>query len=65
LGSSGRLAVKIGLEIPLRILKVSRVFMILLPLYYLIVFPITVILNWIDSHAAHLNGSGILVLAWK
>lgn len=65
LGSSGRLAVRIGLEIPLRILKVSRVFMILLPLYYLIVFPITVILNWIDSHAAHLNGSGILVLAWK
>ncbi|MBI1266529.1 MAG: methyltransferase domain-containing protein [Cryomorphaceae bacterium] len=65
LGSSGRLAGKIGLEIPLKMLKLTRLLAVVLPFYYIFAFPVTIVLNWIDSHMAHLNGNGIIVLAWK
>jgi hypothetical protein len=46
-------------------LKLTRLLAVVLPFYYIFAFPVTIVLNWIDSHMAHLNGNGIIVLAWK
>lgn len=64
-GKAGRLAQQLGVTIPLRLLKLTRLFILLLPFYFILAIPATVVLNWLDSHTAHGSGQGILVLARK
>jgi hypothetical protein len=53
------------MKYPLLMLNVSRLFFLILPIYYLIVMPVALILNFIDSRTAHRSGTGLIVLAWK
>lgn len=64
-GKSGRLAQQVGVTIPLKMLRLTRLFVLLLPFYFALAIPTSVILNWLDSHTAHGSGQGILVLARK
>lgn len=64
-GTPGQISWRLSMSIPMRLLNVSRAFFILLPFYYLVVMPIALILNFIDSHTAHRTGTGLIVIATK
>jgi len=64
-GIPGQISWRFSMKIPVQLVNTSRLFLVLLPFYYLIVLPVAVVLNFIDSHTVHSKGSGLLVLAWK
>lgn len=64
-GSAGQTARKLGVSIPLALLHKSRLFMVLMPFYYLLITPIAIVMNWIDSRTAQMTGRGLLILAQK
>jgi 2-polyprenyl-3-methyl-5-hydroxy-6-metoxy-1,4-benzoquinol methylase len=53
------------MKYPVKMLNLSRLFFIVLPFYYLIIFPFCIILNIIDLHFIHKKGTGLLVTAQK
>jgi hypothetical protein len=53
------------MSIPMRMLNFSKVFFIILPVYYLIVMPFALVLNYMDSNNVHETGTGLIVKAWK
>jgi SAM-dependent methyltransferase len=64
-GVPGQLSWRISMKYPLVLLNFSRLFFVLLPFYYAVVLPVSMVLNFIDSHTAHRTGTGLVVLAWK
>ncbi len=64
-GSAGQTARKLGVSIPLLLLHKSRLFVVLMPFYYLLITPIAIVMNWIDSRTAQMSGRGLLILARK
>ena len=46
-------------------LNASKLFFIILPIYYLITFPFALILNAMDVAMKHETGTGLIVKAWK
>ncbi len=64
-GISGRISTQIGVAIPKNLLRRSRHFLVLMPLYYLLMYPVIFVLNTIDAYFVHLNGSELVVRAYK
>jgi hypothetical protein len=64
-GKPGQISWRLSMSIPMKMLNLSKAFFIILPFYYLIVMPIALVLNFIDSHTAHSTGTGLIVKAWK
>lgn len=64
-GKPGKISWKISMKYPIIILNTSKLFFILLPFYYIIVFPISYILNFLDVNGKHQTGTGLVVKAWK
>ncbi|MCC6600276.1 MAG: methyltransferase domain-containing protein [Crocinitomicaceae bacterium] len=64
-GVPGRISWRLSMKYPMKMLNISQIFFIVLPFYYLLVMPISLILNFIDSRTAHSSGTGLIVLAWK
>ena len=64
-GVPGQISWRLSMKYPLLMLNISRLFFLILPIYYLIVMPVALILNFIDSRTAHRSGTGLIVLAWK
>lgn len=64
-GKPGQISWRLSMSIPMKMLNFSKAFFIILPFYYLIVMPIALVLNFIDSHTAHSTGTGLIVKAWK
>ncbi len=64
-GKAGQWAQRLGVTLPLRLLRMSRLFLLILPFYFILAIPTAIILNWLDSHTAHLSGEGIILLARK
>lgn len=64
-GKPGAIAWTLSMKIPIVVLNVSQIFFILLPFYYLIVYPFAFLLNWIDTLTEHKKGGGLLVRAKK
>lgn len=62
-GPLGRASHQMAVNFPITALEVSRVFIILLPVYYLLVLPVSALFNWLDSKTAHGSGQGIIVQA--
>lgn len=61
-GQGGRY---LGVSIPLSLLRTSRLFAVLMPFYFVLVTPVVILFNWLDSHTAQTTGKGILLLARK
>jgi hypothetical protein len=53
------------MKYPILMLGASKVFFVILPFYYLITFPLSVILNFFDLGIKHKSGTGLIVKAWK
>jgi len=64
-GKTGNLAWIISMKYPIIMLNFSKLFFIILPFYYLLMFPFALILNYLDLNTKHKSGSGLIVKAWK
>jgi SAM-dependent methyltransferase len=64
-GKPGNISWRLSMKYPVRMLNLSDAFFLILPFYYLIVFPLSVILNFCDLYLTHQTGTGLLVTARK
>ncbi|HPR30559.1 MAG TPA: class I SAM-dependent methyltransferase [Prolixibacteraceae bacterium] len=64
-GWPGKISWKLSMKFPILLLGISKWFLILLPFYYLIVYPVAALLNWIDLVTEHKKGTGLIVSAYK
>jgi SAM-dependent methyltransferase len=64
-GTPGKISWKLSMKYPIQLLGVSKLFFILLPFYYLVTFPISIVLNFMDLATRHKSGTGLIVKAWK
>ncbi len=64
-GNPGKLSWKLSMKYPIRLLGVSKLFFVVLPFYYLLVFPVCALLNRADVNGTHASGTGLIVKAWK
>jgi len=64
-GRAGNISWHLSMKYPVKMLNRSYVFFIFLPFYYLICFPVSVILNIFDLNLTHKEGTGLLVTARK
>lgn len=64
-GNPGKISWKLSMKYPIQMLGKSKLFFILLPFYYLVTFPVCLILNFLDLAITHQSGTGLIVKAWK
>lgn len=64
-GPWGSIAWRLGIKIPMLTIGVSRLLILLLPFYYLLTFPFTLLFMYLDYRADNKTGTGLLVLAKK
>ena len=64
-GKPGQLAWRLSMKYPILMLGVSKLFFVILPIYYLLTFPLCLILNKTDVDNLHKSGTGLIVKAWK
>lgn len=64
-GFPGKISWKLSMKYPILLLGVSKVFFLVLPFYYILVFPFALVLNFIDLGMTHKSGTGLIVKAWK
>lgn len=64
-GKPGSISWRLAMKYPVKMLNISKLFFIVLPLYYLLFFPVSVILNIFDLRFTHKSGTGLLVTAKK
>lgn len=64
-GTPGKISWKLSMKYPILMLGASKIFFIVLPFYYLLVYPVALILNFFDLGLKHRSGTGLIVKAWK
>lgn len=64
-GKPGNISWRLSMKYPIKMLNISYLFFLLLPFYYLILFPASIILNIFDLFLTHTTGTGLLVTARK
>lgn len=64
-GPPGRLAWKLSMKYPVIMLNTSRLFFMVLPFYYVLVFPFCLLLNAADVRMKHTTGTGLIACAEK
>jgi SAM-dependent methyltransferase len=64
-GKWGQLGWRLSMKYPIQMLNTSKLFFILLPLYYLITFPLALFCNWMDLRLQYNTGTGLIIKAWK
>ena len=64
-GTPGKIAWRLSMKYPIKMLNASKLFYILIPFYYIPVYPICYILNYLDATGKHATGTGLIVKAWK
>jgi SAM-dependent methyltransferase len=64
-GKPGSISWRLSMKYPVTMLNRSYLFFILLPFYYLVTFPVSIVLNFFDLYGTHQSGTGLLVIARK
>jgi SAM-dependent methyltransferase len=64
-GAPGKIAWRLSMKYPILMLNASKLFFVVLPFYYVLIFPFAYILNYTDTHSNHITGTGLIVKAWK
>lgn len=64
-GKPGNISWRLSMKYPIKMLNKSYLFFILLPFYYLVTYPVSVVLNFFDLRLTHKSGTGLLVTARK
>ena len=53
------------MKYPILALGANKLFFIILPFYYIVAYPLSYLLNWLDVSMKHPTGTGLIVKAWK
>jgi 2-polyprenyl-3-methyl-5-hydroxy-6-metoxy-1,4-benzoquinol methylase len=64
-GLPGKISWKLSMKFPIKILGISKLFFVLLPFWYLLTFPLCLLLNYADVRVNHKSGTGLIVKARK
>lgn len=64
-GPLGKISWFLSIKIPLMIFNLSKWLFLLIPVYYILVFPLCMILNYLDVMRLHRSGDALIVKAWK
>jgi SAM-dependent methyltransferase len=64
-GKPGNISWQLSMKYPIKMLNYSYLFFIILPFYYIIFFPVSLVLNIFDLNLTHKTGTGLLVTARK
>jgi len=64
-GTPGKISWRLSMKYPILMLGATKLFFIVLPVYYVITYPIAYLLNWGDVIFSHKTGTGLIVKAWK
>jgi SAM-dependent methyltransferase len=64
-GKPGQLSWNLSIKIPVILLDISKAFFLLMPFYYLVVYPFCFLLNFWDLNKRHKKGLCVIVKAWK
>lgn len=64
-GNPGKISWKLSMKYPILMVNKHKLFLLLLPFYFIIVLPFALILNFLDTHLSHKTGTGLIVKAWK
>jgi SAM-dependent methyltransferase len=64
-GKPGNISWRLSMKYPIKMLNISYFFIVILPFYYLVFFPVSIILNISDLCYNHKTGTGLLVTAAK
>ncbi|MFP4025215.1 MAG: class I SAM-dependent methyltransferase [Thiohalospira sp.] len=64
-GKPGKVSWKLSMKYPILLLNTSKLFFIILPVYYILAFPVSYILNFWDVSLKHKTGTGLIVKAYK
>jgi len=64
-GAPGKISWKLSMKYPITMLNTSRLFFVILPIYFVITYPVAFILNYFDVALKHRTGTGLIVKAWK
>jgi SAM-dependent methyltransferase len=64
-GRPGNISWRLSMKYPVKMLNSSHLFFVILPFYYLLFFPVSLILNLFDLFLKHKTGTGLLVTARK
>jgi len=64
-GFWGDKAWRLGIKYPMLLLSISKLFLLILPLYYLLTLPFTLIMMQLDFRSDNKSGSGINYIAIK
>ena len=64
-GTPGKISWRLSMKYPIRLLGVTKLFFVIIPFYYLLVYPFAYLLNWLDVMSNHRTGTGLIVKAWK
>jgi len=64
-GTPGKISWRLSMKWPILMLNTSKLFFIILPIYYVLAFPISYVLNWMDVCSKHKTGTGLIVKAYK
>ena len=64
-GCPGKISWRLSMKYPILMVNTSKLFLLILPVYYLISFPFALILNYLDVKLKHKSGTGLIVKAWK
>jgi 2-polyprenyl-3-methyl-5-hydroxy-6-metoxy-1,4-benzoquinol methylase len=62
-GTPGKISWRLSMKYPILLLGSSKIFLLILPFYYTVVYPFCFILNYLDLHARHISGTGLIVKA--
>lgn len=62
-GKPGSISWRLSMKYPISMLNVSYLFFLVLPFYYLVISPVSIILNIFDLCLTHRTGTGLLVTA--
>jgi cyclopropane fatty-acyl-phospholipid synthase-like methyltransferase len=64
-GCPGKISWCLSMKYPIKLANISKAFLVILPFYYVIAYPIAFILNIFDTYTTHKTGTGLIVKAWK
>lgn len=60
-GGPGKISWKLSMKFPILLAGTSRLFLLVLPFYYLVVYPFCFLLNALDVRGDHPTGTGLIV----
>ncbi|MDF1573893.1 MAG: class I SAM-dependent methyltransferase [Bacteroidales bacterium] len=64
-GKPGKISWKLSMKYPILLANFSKLFLMVLPLYYLFVYPFCYLLNMADVRGEHHTGTGLIVKCKK